>query len=289
MISNLQDLVAPLDESEFLHLLRTRTLRFQRGAGIERYGELIDWNKVREVIESRAYQADRLRITYNRRPMPPAFFTANGRIDAAKLVDLYGRSIGMLADCMNDYVPALGVLCSNISTRLGERVIANANVTIGGGGILTLHYDEYDIVVLQIEGSKRWRIYGPPVTDPVKGMAERTPPQGAPLFDETLQPGDFLFVPAGYWHVCDSGPDRSLHLAVVFRPPAGWHATRALLPELIEEDIFRVPLTRMDSAQRAAHESALKARLIEKIEQMSLSDFIEQSRKTGAGGSASGE
>jgi ribosomal protein L16 Arg81 hydroxylase len=94
-----------------------------------------------------------------------------------------------------------------------------AIVTTGSGRALSLHYDAKDLIIMQVEGSKRWRIYGPPVANPVIGMANETPPEGGPLFDTVLQPGDIAFMPAGYWHECDNGPDRSLHVLLLLDPP----------------------------------------------------------------------
>jgi hypothetical protein len=66
-------------------------------------------------------------------------------------------------------------------------------------------------------------------------------------------------------------------------PPTGWHAVKALLPQLLGEEMFRVPLTRFGcTAERAAHEAALKTRLIEKIGQMSVSELAAVATKVKA-------
>jgi ribosomal protein L16 Arg81 hydroxylase len=154
-------------------------------------------------------------------------------------------------------------------------------VTTGTGGAFAPHYDPQDLVILQLEGSKRWLIHGPPVAFPVGGMPAQTPPGNAPLFDETLRPGDLLFMPAGYWHHCENGPGRSLHIGIFIEPPKGCHAVKALLPRLLAEEIFRVPLTRFaDDAERAAHEAALKTRLVEMIDAMSLAEALRDIEKS---------
>jgi hypothetical protein len=63
-------------------------------------------------------------------------------------------------------------------------------------------------------------------------------------------------------------------VAILIKPPTAWHAIKALLPELLGEEIFRTRLTRFGTAaEKAAHETALKKRLIEKIQQMSVSEL----------------
>jgi ribosomal protein L16 Arg81 hydroxylase len=96
---------------------------------------------------------------------------------------------------------------------------AGAIVTTGRVGALQTHYDFRDLIILQVEGSKRWRIYGPRVVRPARTSYVNEPPQTPPLLDTLLQAGDMLFMPAGFWHVCDNGPDRSLHLGLFLKPP----------------------------------------------------------------------
>ena len=283
MISTLPELTAPLSEADFLNRLRTRQLVFHRAQGENRFAGLIDWGAIADIVKSGDFSLDKLVIAVNRNPVRPVFYAQNGRINPAKFDALVSRNAGLVAANLDEHLPALGELCSDIRGRVGERVSVNGNVSIGDGGILELHYDCIDIIVLQIEGSKHWRIFGSPVQDPVKGMKMAPPPEGEPLFDETLHPGDFLFVPAGYWHICDNGPERSLHLALCLWPPSGWEAIGNLLPELLEERIFRVPITRLNEDEKAAHEAALKKRLIEKIDAMSLTDMAGKASGTAAG------
>jgi ribosomal protein L16 Arg81 hydroxylase len=272
MISTFQELISPLSEREFLDLLRNRTLTFHSGSGKNRFKGLLDWETLRGLIERSVIPPDKFSVTCNTHLVPSFFYLKNGKVNAANLASLMAQGVSLITDPIELYVPTLKALCEDIATRIGENITVDAIVTSNSGGALDLHYDAFDLIVLQIEGSKRWRIYGPPVIDPIEGMPKQTAPENAPLFDEILRPGDLLFMPAGFWHHCNNGPELSLHVAILMMPPTGWHAVKALLPQLLGEEMFRVPLTRFGCiAERAAHEAALKARLIEKIRQMSVS------------------
>jgi ribosomal protein L16 Arg81 hydroxylase len=280
MISTFQDLIAPLAEGEFLSLLYDRTLKFRASSGGNRFEGLLDWDTLRGLIERGVIPPDRFKLTRNGNPVPSRFYLRNGKIDVTNFTALIAQGVSVVTNPIQWYVPALQTLCNDIAARIGEVTEVDAIVTSGSGGALRLHYDAFDLVVLQMQGSKRWRIYGPPVIDPVKGMPEQKPPENAPLFDETLRPGDFLFLPAGFWHHCDNGPDLSLHVAIMLKPPTGWHAIQALLSQLPGEELFRVRLTRFGgAAERTAHEEAVKARLIEKIGQMSMSELAAAAAK----------
>jgi len=140
-----------------------------------------------------------------------------------------------------------------------------------------------DIIIIQITGSKHWKIYDCPVAYPVAGMAEQAPPRNEPVFRDTLRPGDLLFLPAGHWHHCENGPGRSLHLGIMMEPPTGWHWVQALLSQVLAEEMFRIPLTRIGSqTEKAALEAALKGRLTQKAAQISFSPSVAEGQRTQA-------
>lgn len=280
MISSLRELAAPLSEQEFYDLLRARRLNFRRGVDENQFKGLLDWSTLRGLIERGIIPSTRFSLKYNTENVPPLFYMDGDKVDADKFAKLFEQGVSLITYPIESTVPALKRLCDDIEAHIGESVRADAVVTTGAGGALKLHYDTADVVALQIEGSKRWRVYDATVTNPVKGMSAQTPPQSAPVFDDVLRPGDILAVPAGYWHHCDNGPGLSLHLSILIRPPTGLDAVKALLPQLVDDPIFRVPLTRFNgTAEAAVHEAALKARLIETVSRMSLAEEAAKGAK----------
>jgi hypothetical protein len=275
MIVDLQSLIAPLSLTEFSTLLRERTLAHLRGSGPNRFATLLEWNTLNHLIETGIYPLDRLRVQRESIPIPAQFYAAEGRIRPAALAGWLDQGASVIFNRLDHYVPHLNRLCRAIAGEAAEEVTANAIVTSGKGGAISKHFDHEDIAILQIAGTKRWQVFGPPVINPVKGMAIDPPPQGGPHFDEVLQPGDWLFLPAGYWHHCENGPDRSLHVGITFEPPCGQQWLTAMAAELLSDETFRRPLTRLaDPAQLADHEAALKRRLGDKLQTMSLADYL---------------
>jgi ribosomal protein L16 Arg81 hydroxylase len=278
MISSLPELISPLTEAAFLDLLRGRSFAFQRGSRKDRFQSLLNWNALRDVIESGAFPPLKLGVTNKTKPVAPIFYLQNGKVNAEKLAKLLRQGASLIVEPLDPYFPTLDVLCSDIRARTAENIKAGAIVTTGDSGALKYHFDPQDLIIVQVEGSKRWRIYDPPVANLLK-KDKSLEPRETPIFDDILRPGDLLFLPAGYCHHCDNGPDLSLHLGIFFEPPTGYHAVtdavKALLPQLIEEEIFRIPLTRLgDSVNRAALESKIKLRLLEKIEQIFYSNPV---------------
>ncbi|MDQ0466796.1 ribosomal protein L16 Arg81 hydroxylase [Caulobacter ginsengisoli] len=87
-----------------------------------------------------------------------------------------------------------------------------------GDGQAQVHYDEYDIIVIQLVGSKRWFINTdpPPLPNPWRGIAEG-PPALDPHTVVEVAPGDLLYLPCGTAHRVDALSD-ALHVSIGFRP-----------------------------------------------------------------------
>lgn len=90
------------------------------------------------------------------------------------------------------------------------------------------HTDKQDVLVLQTQGSKHWRVFAPPApsnkmaADPYargKGPdALSLDELGEPLLETHLEPGQLLYIPAGFPHTTDTldkeSTQPSVHLTV---------------------------------------------------------------------------
>ena len=192
-IESLEDLVAPLEEPEFLELLRTRTLRFERGPSRNRRGSLLDWQGLRGMIEAGTIPGESIRITKKTIPLPSPFYFEDGKVVGERLDRLMSQGASLIVERINRHVPALAALCATIRSRTADKVKVGAIATMGGGGALPFHFDEDDLLILQLEGSKRWRVSGPPVPYPVAGLNLPPPQTSGKRRPATLCPMRRLF------------------------------------------------------------------------------------------------
>lgn len=217
--TSFSDLIAPLAPADISAFWHDRTLKLTRCTGESRFTVLFNWNTLWQLIDENNIPLQKFRVTYNRQLVRRPFYSDGDRLNSDRLAQLFDQGISMVVLNVDTHVPAIFAACRDAATygiRIDE---ACAIVTTGSGGALKMHYDLPDLIVLQVEGSKRWRIYGPRVLNRDKGSVTKDPPRTAPLLDAVLQPGDILFMPAGSWHLCDNGPNRSLHLALFVKPP----------------------------------------------------------------------
>ena len=272
MISTLQDLIAPLTEAEFLVHFRERTVAFVPRSEPHRFEALLDWGDLNYLVDSGVYPIEELRMRGSM-PVPTNLYSNQGRLDRSAFSSLMDRGANLMFNRLDKYVPKLFGLCQKIAEQTGEQITAKAIVTSGKDSARQ-HVGTEDICILQIAGSKRWELWGPPIA--LNDISIPPAPQSAPSFDEVLREGDFLFVPAG-WRRCESGPERSLDVRIVLEPPCGRDVVTWLISQLAADETFNGPLTRCaDPNALALHEANLKARLIEQVQSWSLAGFLAE-------------
>ena len=100
---------------------------------------------------------------------------------------------------------AIASLAHSIEVELNFPIQVNAYITPPGSQGLVPHYDDHDVLILQIQGSKIWRLYNG-VDIPPHEMQRRdksVPTDGLALpTDLRLEVGDVLYLPRGLRTCC---------------------------------------------------------------------------------------
>ncbi len=96
-------------------------------------------------------------------------------------------------------------------------------VTAPGTQGLSWHYDDDDMFIVQALGTKEYLFRANTVAPD-----RRFPEERSPICAATLAPGDFLYIPARWWHMAEASVgDPSLSISVGVRPrSAGASDTR---------------------------------------------------------------
>jgi ribosomal protein L16 Arg81 hydroxylase len=110
------------------------------------------------------------------------------------------------------------------------------------------HQDPHDVMVLQIAGRKHWRIYGSEGELP-SNNGNGVAPRSAPIFDDILQPGEFLYLPRGWWHAAVAIAEPTMHLTIGCPQRTGTDFLGWLHQELSARPIFQQNLRRSATAE----------------------------------------
>ena len=90
------------------------------------------------------------------------------------------------------------------------------------------HYDDIDAFCLQLQGSKRWKVYKPTIKLPRTSSEDFTTEDledMEPVLDVTLNEGDLLYMPRGYIHqacTLNDNSHHSIHLTISAMQQWAW-------------------------------------------------------------------
>ncbi|MGO9926603.1 MAG: cupin domain-containing protein [Mycobacterium sp.] len=146
----------------------------------------------------------------------------DGSLDLVGIRNDFADGFTIVVDGVERYMRAIASLAHSIEVELNFPVQVNAYITPPGSRGLVPHYDDHDVLILQIQGSKIWRLYNG-VDIPPHEMQRRdksVPTDGLALpTDLRLEVGDVLYLPRGLVHAADTDVEPSIHLTVGIHAP----------------------------------------------------------------------
>lgn len=173
---------------------------------------------------------------------------------------VYERGKTVIVMTMQQRWRPVAALCRNLEGAFHCPVHANMYLTPHGAQGFDAHFDTHEVFVLQLEGSKQWRLYGAPRELPLVDERFNIPrDQLGPAREVELQAGDLLYIPRGFVHEAFTAECASLHLTVGVNVYRWADLLGEALVDLTRNDRrFRESVPRnllaTSDAARAAHE-----------------------------------
>ena len=142
-------------------------------------------------------------------------------IDPRAVASRFESGYTLLIKDAASFSPRLQALCNRLQTDLESYVQANVYFTPPRAQGFALHHDTHDTLILQIEGTKTWRVHEPAVELPIETQPYAKGEHGACAAaprELTLAPGDTLYLPRGFRHEAATAQSRSLHVTLALLP-----------------------------------------------------------------------
>jgi bifunctional lysine-specific demethylase and histidyl-hydroxylase MINA len=232
----LQEFLAPLTVDEFLgRTLGGGFCRIAAAAGSARMGLL--GPDPQAVLLGAGYLAPRLTFHSANPSGPPP--SLEGVSDAGefrrRIAEFHARHYSVRFPELRPLSPALDALARALEFMLHAPVTASAFWSRGGMRA-PVHYDDHDLIVVQLRGDKRWYLAQKPAELPNTWKSVATESlELDPHATIDLHPGDLLYLPRGTLHSVDSDVE-SLHLSIDFTPLTVREAVIAALDQLSDLD-----------------------------------------------------
>jgi len=153
-------------------------------------------------------------------PLEPAFLwkTVQNKellfMDKELINEHLSRGAAVLLEGLDILEPAINAFAAKLDVSL-PCALTNcvAFFSQRGNEAYEGHCDVDDVLVIQLEGEKRWRIFETQQRRYVDNGSLSKERMGRQLSEVVMRPGDGLYLRAGVPHVCQTTADYSLHIS----------------------------------------------------------------------------
>jgi ribosomal protein L16 Arg81 hydroxylase len=255
------------------------------------YENLLSLDALDQVLATSNLRTANLRVVRSGQETPVSKIITNepGSSHAAidRLYAMYRDGATIVFNSLHEHWEPLTRLCRSLADDFSCPTQVNVYLTPAGNQGFNAHYDTHDVFVAQIHGSKRWRVYAPPVELPLREQPHRPSPDGPGelLAEVEMTPGTLLYLPRGYKHEASANEEASAHLTIGIMPITWSSILIHTLRNIALTDVrFRRALppgfaSDPDIAEQARQRG--KELLAELHEQLSATPIVDQAASIG--------
>ncbi|HWW75116.1 MAG TPA: cupin domain-containing protein [Pyrinomonadaceae bacterium] len=253
-----------------------------------RFAHMMPWGRLSEILGRHRLDFPRLRLVRDGKSLPVSSYlrhlsggrqkTSVPRLKHAGLARHLREGATLVLDAVDELSEPVEELAKGLELFFRERVQVNLYAGWQTSRGFDLHWDDHDVFILQIAGRKKWSVYGQTRPHPLVNDIEKArKPEREPLWEGTLEDGDLLYIPRGWWHVAVPLAEPTLHLTVGVHNRTGLDLLRWLSERMRASEAFRRDLPRLASrAGRAAHAARLREELLAAWDDSLLEQFYEE-------------
>jgi ribosomal protein L16 Arg81 hydroxylase len=188
-------------------------------------GRLADLPSVRDlddVLALKAAPPSSLRVTMGGRGLPSSLYTHTaGRgaarseaVDSNAVYELFRSGATVTWDSLNHILPSARRLLEPFTQAFASETEVLLFMTPAGNDGFSPHCDPIEVFVVQVNGTKSWKLWDTPENDAGQAATHSLEELGKPTLEVTLGPGDVLYVPHGTPHAATAQGALSVHLSV---------------------------------------------------------------------------
>jgi Cupin superfamily protein len=199
-------------------------------------------------------------------------------VDMHRLGHLLESGCTLVIDAINRWDATMDVACRSWQWWSRERVQVNIYLTTQDTSGFTLHWDDHDVIIVQLAGEKSWDVRTPSRPAPMyRDAVPNSEPSNQRVWSGSLTPSDVIHIPRGYWHQATrttQGAGYSLHATFGIEQRTGVDWLTWLTDRSREIEIFRHDLVRYNSQEQHAQAQALAEAAGHLITSASPTEFL---------------
>lgn len=275
----LRDFFHPIDPAEIAGAVADSRRLFLTTDRAVAFARLLPWAALGSLITADSLQKGQVTIARKGRPLPlEMVFSGADKLAPQAIQALCDQGASLVLNDVGRQVPAIAAMNAMVERHLRCNTHTNAYVSFNRDSAFKAHFDPHNVLILQLQGRKRWWCYGQKVRFPLKGQTFSTLEELPPVeWEGVLEPGDMLYVPRGDIHRAMVEGPQSMHLTVTMTPPTGADVMAWLSRKMLDEEIGRAYLPVLsDANNRLAHQTALRAAFRQLVDTLDIDTFLAE-------------
>jgi ribosomal protein L16 Arg81 hydroxylase len=234
------------DAEVFLAEYFNKTPFLRRQAFARRLDDLRSMIDLDQILALEALPPSYIRITKDGMGIPGKAYrriVENGSvltetIDPEKVYQLFACGATVTWNALHHVIPALRRLIGPLGDTFACSTEAGLFVTPAGNRGFAPHCDSVDVFVVQVDGTKDWKVWATPDVRSGRNASFSLEDLGQPVLEEKLEPGDVLYIPYGTAHAATAQRTMSVHLSIGVQPRRWRHLLQNTVEMILADDEF---------------------------------------------------
>lgn len=284
MIGSLSDLLRPHDPTLLLDAVNAHQRILLHTEQASEFSALLPWDRLNALITPDRIATKQIEMARGGFRLPAEMTVVRRKnrpgdiqLNVAALHGHCRQGFSLIINSIQGMERNIALMNAMIERELRAPVHTNAYVSFTQQSAFKPHWDDHNVLILQIHGKKVWRSWGQrepyPIGNPVHDDLMKL---GSPEWEAILCPGDVLYLPRGEVHAAQvlSG-EQSLHLTVGITPPRLDDLARALAHACQANPICRQDLPVIAPLQeRELWVNAVKVLMHQALDTLDFDDLL---------------
>ncbi len=248
-----------------------------------RFASLLPWPTLNTILQEHRLDAPRIRVVKEGKDQPRgAYLQDRNGISGASAPSVRIQELNALLrsgallviDAIEETSAPIRALAEDLERTLSAPIQINAYAGWQETQGFKTHWDDHDVMVLQVAGKKSWRVFEDNKPYPVD-YDEREVPPPTPHWAGVLEAGDVLYIPRGWWHDAKPVGEPTLHLTIGIGNTTGLDVVAWLSKRLRQVASVRKDVPRFGGPEaQAAYLAELRSTLMEQVNTLDLEAFF---------------
>lgn len=258
MLETLANLIAPLSVEEFFRDVHRKKPLLIKG-GAEKFSDVLDWDSLSDILSQNGiWSAKSLELVNQGKKVDPADYCIHApdrdnrpsqMVDMARVKKHLQAGASLVLNDAGTLSRGITAVTRLLAESLAATVQANIYCSWKSYQGFSTHYDVHDVWALHIAGTKTWNLYRRHFENPIphpkfRGLGQEfhKTHSGPATETVTMEPGDLLYIPRGWYHDALATSEASLHITYGTTPLIGLDAVSHLFEAAVDDPFFRADL-----------------------------------------------